>query len=533
MAKKRRKPAPKALITEGSLRNDYNRAVRMAESGRWPEAAGLYRTLAKVTEDNQLQALIRNDLAALDFLNGDQEAAHRGFTSALVLDPDCKPAQSNLEFLAENPRPNPLPEGDGASSPAMRHSPRATRVAILSFLFNWPTTGGGNVHTYELAIFLERAGFEVKHYYVRFVPWGIGNVPRPLPYPCEALEFTESEWSAATIQSRFRQCVERFSPDYVIVSDSWNMKPLLAEAIQSFPYFMRLQAMECLCPLNNVRLLFDGQGGVAQCHRHQLATPQECLQCLAERGQWSGALHQVERALAGVGTQQYYDLLMRSMRDAEAVLVVNPYQQVMVEPYARRVEVVTAGMDPTRFPWPNQESCGPPWKILFAGLASEPMKGFAVLREACNRLWQRRQDFRLVVTDDPQGPLEPFAEYIGWQSQDDLPSHMQESAICVVPTVAQEALGRTAVEAMAAGRPVVASRLGGLNFTVVDGSTGLLCEPGNPEDLAAKLESLLDDQDRRKSLGLAGRKRFEEHYAWPVIIERHYRPVLSRKARSR
>ena len=75
----------------------------------------------------------------------------------------------------------------------------------------------------------------------------------------------------------------------------------------------------------------------------------------------------------------------------------------------------------------------------------------------------------------------------------------------VVPTIAQEALGRTAVEAMGVGRPVVASRLGGLPFTVVDGATGLLCEPGNPDDLARKLEILLDDPGLRERLdGSAG-----------------------------
>jgi glycosyltransferase involved in cell wall biosynthesis len=79
---------------------------------------------------------------------------------------------------------------------------------------------------------------------------------------------------------------------------------------------------------------------------------------------------------------------------------------------------------------------------------------------------------------------------------------------------------------MAVGRPVVASRLGGLPATVADGATGLLCEPGDPVDLARKIETLLDDGGLRERLGLAGRRRFEEHYTWPVIIERHYKPLL-------
>jgi glycosyltransferase involved in cell wall biosynthesis len=64
---------------------------------------------------------------------------------------------------------------------------------------------------------------------------------------------------------------------------------------------------------------------------------------------------------------------------------------------------------------------------------------------------------------------------------------------------------------------------------VADGATGLLCEPGDPADLARKLETLLDDAALRERMGLAGRRRFEDHYAWPVIIERHYRPLLAKR----
>src|SRR5262249_53314294 len=57
-----------------------------------------------------------------------------------------------------------------------------------------------------------------------------------------------------------------------------------------------------------------------------------------------------------------------------------------------------------------------------------------------------------------------FTELVGWQSQAELPRVFRRADVVVVPTIAQEALGRTAVEAMAAGRPVVASRTGGLPF---------------------------------------------------------------------
>ena len=94
---------------------------------------------------------------------------------------------------------------------------------------------------------------------------------------------------------------------------------------------------------------------------------------------------------------------------------------------------------------------------LAAGLVDEPMKGYHVLREACARLWRKRQDFELLVTADPPGRVDEFTRLVGWQSQDNLPRQLWASDVLVMPTIAQEALGRTAVEAMAAGKPVVAS----------------------------------------------------------------------------
>jgi glycosyltransferase involved in cell wall biosynthesis len=407
------------------------------------------------------------------------------------------------------------------------------KVALVSFLFNWPSTGGGIVHTVELGMFLARAGFEVRHFYARYPAWQIGNVGQGLPIESEGLEFSDRDWQLPAIQARFRQAVDRFGPDYVIVTDSWNMKPQLAEALRGHAVILRLQALETLCPLNNVRLLAEAGGRFAQCTRHQLATPQECAACVRERGHQSGSLHQAERALAGVGTAEYDQVLRQALAEAEAVLVVNPLAEAMVSPYARCVRVVTAGMDPARFPWPPPAGEAPadrPVKtVLFAGLVDEWMKGFHVLHEACARLWQRRRDFELVATGEPAGKRDDFTRFVGWLSQEELPRQLWAADMLVMPTIAQEALGRTAVEAMAAGRPVVASRLGGLPFTVVDGATGLLFEPGDAGDLAVKIETLLEDAGLRERLGRAGRKRFEEHYAWDRIIEKHYQPFLKKK----
>ncbi|MFQ5730914.1 MAG: glycosyltransferase, partial [Planctomycetaceae bacterium] len=241
-----------------------------------------------------------------------------------------------------------------------------------------------------------------------------------------------------------------------------------------------------------------------------------------------------ERALSEVWTPEYRETLTRAFRNARAVLAVNEESAALLRPYNGCVRVVTAGMDPARFPWPPSEgddTRNEKTVLFFAGLVTEPIKGFPSLLEACRMLWRTRQDFELRVTCDPGDlPADAFLRGIGWQSQEQLAACYRRADVTLVTPIAQEGLGRTAVEAGAAGRPVVASRIGGLNDVVEHGVTGLHVDPGNAADIAETLAVLLDRPELRRRMGAAGRRRFERRYPWPTIIERHYDPLLSGEA---
>ena len=73
------------------------------------------------------------------------------------------------------------------------------------------------------------------------------------------------------------------------------------------------------------------------------------------------------------------------------------------------------------------------------------------------------------------------------------------------------------LEAMAHGRPVVATAVGGLRDLVVDGETGLVVPPRDPRALRAALERLLGDRELRRRLGAEGRKRAQERFSWPAV----------------
>ncbi|REK25326.1 MAG: glycosyltransferase [Planctomycetota bacterium] len=496
---------------EESLEN-HRRACALAANGQYDGAAQLLADVHASAGDRGLQALAGNDLGVLQAVAGDESAALAQFDAALTIDPDCRPARTNRQYLSE--RSDSPPGRPGEDN-------RRTRIAVVSLLFNWPSTGGGTIHTKELCQFLTADGYDVRHFYAACDSFGVGRVSQELPYDSLPIGFDERSWSAAGVRERIREHVAAFDPDWVIVTDSWNTKPLLAEAVGDWPYFLRIAALECVCPLNNVRLLCE-DGRLVQCERDQLRHPDVCRQCVSTNGRFSGGLHQAERALAGFEKPDYSERLQRAFANAAGVLAVNPTIAGIIRSHTPAVHVIPSGFDRSRFPeeiTPPPRRKGEKVKILFAGLVDELMKGFSVLQSAAAKLWEMRQDFELIATADPPGRVNDSTRLIGWQSQRDLPAVMSDADIVVFPTVAQEALGRSAVEAMGCGRPVVASRIGGLPWVVGDREAGLLFTPGDADGLCRQLNRLLDDAELRRRMGQAGREEFERRFTWDVVLE--------------
>jgi starch synthase len=96
---------------------------------------------------------------------------------------------------------------------------------------------------------------------------------------------------------------------------------------------------------------------------------------------------------------------------------------------------------------------------------------------------------------------------------------LTHATVFVCPSI-YEPMGIVNLEAMACETAVVASRVGGIPEVVVDGETGFLVEPANPEELAARVNELLGDPELAARFGEAGRKRAVEHFSWRAIAER-------------
>ena len=151
-----------------------------------------------------------------------------------------------------------------------------------------------------------------------------------------------------------------------------------------------------------------------------------------------------------------------------------------------------------------------------------PRKGQEVLVEAAGQLWARgRRDARFLIVGGSAPGETAFAERLrGMIARspareairlldftDDVARIWAACDVAVVPSTAPESFGLVAVEAMAAGRPVIAARHGGVLDIVEDGLTGLFVPPGDAAALCDAIARLAADADLRAGMGRAGRER--------------------------
>lgn len=166
--------------------------------------------------------------------------------------------------------------------------------------------------------------------------------------------------------------------------------------------------------------------------------------------------------------------------------------------------------------------------VVFLGRL-EQRKGAHVLLAAVPRLRERVPSVRVVIAGD--GPARraleesvpadarDAVEFRGRVEPERLADLFAEASVVCVPSLGGESFGIVLLEAMAAGRPVVASAIPGYAAVVRDGTDGTLVPPGDPEALASSLELLLRDPAAAKVRGEAARVRAAE-YDWSRLVER-------------
>jgi D-inositol-3-phosphate glycosyltransferase len=206
---------------------------------------------------------------------------------------------------------------------------------------------------------------------------------------------------------------------------------------------------------------------------------------------------------------------------------------------ASRIAVVPCGVDTELFAPGDQSAARAALglddrpRLLYVGRLA-PIKGLETLLDGMARLRAAGSRAQLcIVGGDADEPLDGHegelrarlsrldlrdtVTFVGAQPQERLRAWYVAADATVLPSY-YESFGMVALEAMACGSPVVASRVGGLPTTVRDGVTGVLVPEHDPAVLADTLERVLDDADLRWRLGREG-VRWAAQHRWPCVAE--------------
>ena len=217
-------------------------------------------------------------------------------------------------------------------------------------------------------------------------------------------------------------------------------------------------------------------------------------------------------------------------------LMVSAYSARQLAAPPSRTRLIYGGADPARFsPEPGVSRRG----VLFVGRLT-PHKAVDRLIDAL----PENAELRIVGSagHDPRPPERNYpsllrslaarrcVEFLGAVADSDLPDLYRRAQVLALPSVhmtcygreiaVSELLGLAAIEAMASGTPVVASRVGGLPEVVEHGVTGFLVEPGNVDELRTRLREVLGDRELAKRLGRNARERVLETFTWEACAER-------------
>ena len=180
------------------------------------------------------------------------------------------------------------------------------------------------------------------------------------------------------------------------------------------------------------------------------------------------------------------------------------------------------------------------YAIVFTLKAHRPQYGLEYLIKAAPKVIKERRDVVFVIGGD--GPLRHYHEklaaklgvrerviFTGMIPRSLTPYYYAMSDMVVVPSL-QEAFGLVVTEAMACGKPVIGTRVGGIPDQIIDGYNGFLVRPRSPEEIAEKIIYLVDNPDEARHMGMNGRRIVEERFNIEKRVEKIisiYEEVLS------
>lgn len=390
----------------------------------------------------------------------------------------------------------------------MGRTARGARCAVLKVLIvsDYGTaSGGAEIQMLALRDGLRRRGHDARLLTSR-------ARPLPLPLLSDYLCFGTTSRLRGAVQAlnpaaawTTRRVLADFDPDVVHVRMFLTqLSPLILPALRSRPSLMHVDTVRAVCPSGS-KLLPSGELCATRYGR-------VCRGCLPIQD-WPVLMLQMA--------------LWRRWRPAFDRIVANSHwtRRRLEEDGVPVDDVVWNGVPAA----PARSALAAVPTIAFAGRLA-PEKGLDVLLRALRRVRERLPAARLVVAGD--GPdrdaiaaritalgLDGHVERLGHVPRAELDARLGSAWVQAVPSLWEEPFGLVAAEAMMRGVAVVATAAGGLAEIVEEGCTGLLVPRGDDEALARALLELLEDPERVRRMGQAGRTRALAHFDEERYVE--------------
>jgi glycosyltransferase involved in cell wall biosynthesis len=221
-----------------------------------------------------------------------------------------------------------------------------------------------------------------------------------------------------------------------------------------------------------------------------------------------------------------------ALKGLQRIIAVTPYVKREVHKYSNaEITVIPNGVEDRYFETQHAEKYG---RLLSVGLIA-PRKGYEHLIAAVAKIKTELPDIELHIVGRVHNPVyfrflkaqvKKFGvadkiKFMGVLSVEELVKEYSECSLFVLPSQ-EESQGIVLLEAMASGKPVVATRVGGIVDVVVNGRTGYLVEFGDPTALAESCITLLKNKHLRIQMGREGKKR-AELYRWNSIAKKTVR----------
>jgi glycosyltransferase involved in cell wall biosynthesis len=310
---------------------------------------------------------------------------------------------------------------------------------------------------------------------------------------------------------RLEELVQREKPDIAHLHNIYH------QITPSIIPFLKKKGIKIILTLHDYKLICPSYLMI-----NKGRTCDECLGNRFHRTLTSGCQHSLVNGFL-LTTEAYYHLIKRSYDAVDLFVSPSRFLAELIGRYRispRRITILRNGIDTESYK-PTYSDKG---YILYFGRLSKE-KGIKTLLRAHDKICDK-VPLKVIGNGPMLSDLKikhPIAQFLGFKTGNELLHLINEASFVVVPSEWYENCSMVILEAMALGKPVIASNIGGIPEQIDDGITGFLFEMGNVKELAEKIIKLLSDKYLRICMGKEARVKLKKEFS----LEKHCNDLLT------